>query len=109
MKNLIDYYKTKATENERFLMLYVPIIIFVITGLFFIGFIISNDMKSSPPSPLLHESGPSPFLHTSEPVVETPDPPVVEFNSVESQSDPNQSINITGTNTTIYINGKKIQ
>ena len=117
MKNLIEYYKTKATENERFLMLYVPIIFLVLMCLvLFLNFIWVNTPPYTPffsnslqPSPLRHEPGPSPFLHTSEPEVETPEPPVVEFNDVESQSNPNQSINITGTNTTIYINGKKIQ
>lgn len=100
MKNLIEYYKNKATESERFLMLYIPIMIVVLTIVFSLGPIISANFKSQPPSP---------FLHTSEPVVETADPPVVEFNSVESASTPNQNINITGTNTTIYINGKRIQ
>lgn len=100
MKGLIDYYKNHATENERFLILYVPIIMIVAMGLIAGIPILSNNLRTSTPSPL---------LHTSEPVVETPEPPVVEFNSVESTSTPNQSINITGTDTTIYINGKKIQ
>lgn len=97
MKNLIEYYKKQATGPEQFCIVWIPSVILIL--ILYYGAINRPQIPADTPTP-----APSPITSTSDIT-----PPPIDVNTPQIPVDANQTIRVTGSDTVVYINGKRVQ